>query len=110
MSSLSPPSASCPFAAHLWDGYIGHAALLVEGLAPGLHVDDRAGQALVVLFESHLPLPVAQQLLPLLTEEAGGQGVEDGVQGTVDGQDEDHHPGRYGPCRVVRERLALQCH
>ena len=41
---------------------------------------------------SHLPTPHLQAQLEPLLEGAGGDGVENGVQGTVDGKDEDHHP------------------
>lgn len=43
-----------------------------------------------------MSLPLAQQELYLLPKEAGSQGVQDGVQGTVDRQDEDYHPRRDG--------------
>lgn len=39
-----------------------------------------------------MSLPLAQQQLYLLPEEAGSQGVQDRVQGTVNRQDEDYHP------------------
>lgn len=39
-----------------------------------------------------MSLPLAQHQLHLLSEEAGRQGVQDGVQGTVDRQDEYNHP------------------
>lgn len=61
-----------------------------------LHINDTAGQALTLLFHAWLPLPLAQKQLHLLSEEAGGQGVEDGVQGAVNGQNEDHQPGGDG--------------
>lgn len=41
-------------------------------------------------------LPATEEDFHLLSEEAGGQGVHDGVQGTVDGKDEDDHPA--GDC------------
>lgn len=37
-------------------------------------------------------MPLAQHQLHLLSEEAGSQGVQDGVQGTVDRKDEYYHP------------------
>lgn len=46
-----------------------------------------------------MSLPAAKEKLHLLSEEAGGQGVEDGVKGAVDRKNEDHHPGVYCPCR-----------
>lgn len=43
------------------------------------------------------PLPVVgPDLEDGLFEWPCGQGVQDGVEGTVDGQDEDHHPGADG--------------
>lgn len=39
-----------------------------------------------------------QAALHLLLERSRGDGVEDGVECTVDGQDEDDHPGCDGAC------------
>lgn len=64
----------------------------------GLHVDGGAGETLTVLFTCRATLPATKEDLHLLSEEAGGQGVKDGVQGTVDRQNKDHHPGVYRSC------------
>ena len=101
---------------HTREGLSGQEALGREvGLAWGLHVDCWAGDALAVLLGDRLALPAAQQQLHLLAEEAGGQRVQDGVQGTVDGQHKDHHPGVYGAWReqhacidILSETATLQ--
>lgn len=41
-------------------------------------------------------LPATEQDLYLLSEKACGQGVENGVQGAVDGKDEDDYPAGDG--------------
>lgn len=48
-----------------------------------------------------------QTALELLLEGGGGDGVEEGVQGTVDGQDEDDHPRGDGTCANM---VALRLH
>lgn len=68
-------------------------------ISRGLHVDSGAGETLTVFLWRGVSLPAAQEKLHLLSEEAGGQGVEDGVKGTVDRKNENHHPGVYCPCR-----------
>lgn len=50
-----------------------------------------------------MSLPLAQDQRYLLSEESGSQGVQDRVQGTVDRQDEDHHPGCDGSLKRKRE-------
>lgn len=67
-------------------------------ISRGLHVDGGAGETLTVLFTCRATLPATKEDLHLLSEEAGGQGVKDGVQGTVDRQNKDHHPGVYRSC------------
>lgn len=68
-------------------------------ISRGLHVDGGAGETLTVFLGRRVPLPAAQEKLHLLSEEAGGQGVEDGVKGAVDRKNENHHPRVYCPCR-----------
>ncbi|TNN54723.1 hypothetical protein EYF80_035066 [Liparis tanakae] len=50
------------------------------------------------------PLPTTQQDFHLLSEEAGGQGVQDGVQGAIDGEDEDDYPAGDGISTSNSER------
>lgn len=54
------------------------------------------GRALVGHVQLQL-LGLQTALHPLL-EGGGGDGVEDGIQGAVDGQDEDDHPRGDGAC------------
>lgn len=54
-----------------------------------------------------MSLPAAQEKLHLLSEEAGGQGVEDGVKGAVDWKNENHHPGVYCSCRDKDNRRIM---
>lgn len=69
---------------------------MVAGNPRVLHEDGGRGEAFAVFFQ-HVPsLPATEQDLYLLSEKARGQGVDDGVQGAVDGEDEDHHPAGDG--------------
>lgn len=74
-------------------------------ISRGVHVDGGAGETLAVFLWRGASLPAAKEKLHLLSEEAGGQGVEDGVKGTVDRKNEDHHPGVYRPCRDKHKTL-----
>lgn len=76
-------------------------------IARGLHVDGEAGETLTVFLWHRAPLPAAKEKLHLLSEEAGGQGVEDGVKSTVDWKNENHHPGVYCPCRDKHRAFML---
>lgn len=50
--------------------------------------------------EQRPPLPVVgPHLQDGLLERTGGERVEDGVEGAVDGQNEYDHPGADGTCR-----------
>lgn len=69
---------------------------MVAGNLWGLHKDRGRGEAFAVFFQHVSPLPAAERDLYLLSEKACGQGVEYGVQGTVDGKDEDDHPAGDG--------------
>lgn len=69
---------------------------MVAGNLRGLREDGGRGEALAVFFQRVASLPAAEGDLDLLSEKAGGQGVENGVQGTVDGKDEDDHPAGDG--------------
>lgn len=77
---------------------------MVAGNLWGLHEDGGRGEAFAVFFQHVSSLPAAQGDLHLLSEQAGGQGVEYGVQGTVDGKDEDDYPAGDG---VYRRRVVL---
>lgn len=50
---------------------------------------------------------MAKEKLHLLSEEAGGQGVEDGVKSAVDWKNENHHPGVYCTCRDNNRAFVL---
>lgn len=46
-----------------------------------------------------------QAVLELLLERGSGEGVEDGIQAAVDGQNKDDDPGCHGTCSGRREQL-----
>lgn len=70
---------------------------MVAGNLGGLHEGGGRGEAFAVFFQHVSSLPATERDLYLLSEKAGGQGVKYGVQGAVDGQDEDDYPAGDGP-------------
>lgn len=77
----------------------GAAAVAVVLHGPQLLPGERGVVGLLAA-EQRPPLPVVgPHLQDGLLERTRGERVEDGVQGAVDGQDEDDHPGADGTCR-----------
>lgn len=86
----------CGAGGSAWQAGEPRASLCCRGGSRAAALQRHRGKALVGLVQ--LQLLGLQTALHLLLEGGGGDGVEDGIQGAVDGQDEDDHPRGDGAC------------